>query len=95
MAPTEILAEQHYRTMKGLLEPLKISVVLVSGGGRAAARKAVRGQVASGAAQVVIGTHVPCVKLIRHSSAAKVAVAWDNLSFYLHSSNPAARIRAY
>ena len=57
MAPTEILAEQHYRTMKGFLEPLGLSVVLVSGGGRAAARKAVREQVASGAAQVVIGTH--------------------------------------
>ena len=57
MAPTEILAEQHYLTMKKLLEPLGLSVVLVSGGGRAAARKAVRGQVASGIAQVVIGTH--------------------------------------
>jgi ATP-dependent DNA helicase RecG len=57
MAPTEILAEQHYRTMKGLLEPLGISVALVSGGGRASVRKAVREQVASGTAQVVIGTH--------------------------------------
>ena len=57
MAPTEILAEQHYRTMKGLLEPLGISVALVSGGGRASARKTVREQVASGTAQVVIGTH--------------------------------------
>ncbi len=57
MAPTEILAEQHYRTMKEFLEPLGLSVVLVSGGGRAAARKAVREKVASGAAQVVIGTH--------------------------------------
>ena len=57
MAPTEILAEQHYRTMKGFLEPLGLTVVLVSGGGRAAARKAVRDQVASGTAQVVIGTH--------------------------------------
>jgi len=57
MAPTEVLAEQHYRTIKGLLEPLGLSVVLVSGGGRAAPRKAVRGQVASGTAQVVIGTH--------------------------------------
>ena len=57
MAPTEILAEQHYRTMKELLEPLGLSVVLVSGGGRVAARKAIRGAVGSGAAQVVIGTH--------------------------------------
>ena len=57
MAPTEILAEQHYRTMKGFLEPLGLSVVLVSGGGRAAARKAARELVSSGTAQVVIGTH--------------------------------------
>jgi len=57
MAPTEILAEQHYRTMKGLLEPLGLSVVLVSGAGRAAARKDLLGKVASGATQVVIGTH--------------------------------------
>jgi ATP-dependent DNA helicase RecG len=57
MAPTEILAEQHYRTMKGLLEPLGLSVVLIRGGGRAAARKALREQVASGTAQVVVGTH--------------------------------------
>ncbi|NOT23090.1 MAG: ATP-dependent DNA helicase RecG, partial [Nitrospiraceae bacterium] len=57
MAPTEILAEQHYWTMKGLLEPLGLSVALVRGGGRAAARKTIREQVASGAAQIVIGTH--------------------------------------
>ena len=57
MAPTEILAEQHYRTMKGLLEPLGLSVAHVRGGGRAVARKTIREQVASGAAQVVIGTH--------------------------------------
>lgn len=57
MAPTEILAEQHYRAMKKLLEPLGLSVVLVSGGGRAPARKAVRERVASGTAQIVIGTH--------------------------------------
>ena len=57
MAPTEILAEQHYQSMKRLLEPLGLTVVLVRGGGRAAARKAVREEVAAGTAQVVIGTH--------------------------------------
>ncbi len=57
MAPTEILAEQHYRTMKDVLEPLGLTVALVTGAGRAAARKAVREQVASGKASVVIGTH--------------------------------------
>ena len=57
MAPTEILAEQHYRNMKGLLESLGLTAVLVTGGGRAAARKITREQVASGKAHVVIGTH--------------------------------------
>lgn len=57
MAPTEILAEQHYRNMRGLLESLGLTAVLVTGGGRVAARKAVREQVASGKAHVVIGTH--------------------------------------
>lgn len=57
MAPTEILAEQHFRNMKGLLESLGMTAVLVTGGGRAAARKAMREQVASGKTHVVIGTH--------------------------------------
>ncbi len=57
MAPTEILAEQHYQTITELLSPLGISVVLVKGGGRIAGRKAICQQVASGVAQVVIGTH--------------------------------------
>jgi ATP-dependent DNA helicase RecG len=57
MAPTEILADQHYRTMKPLLEPLGLSVVLLSGGGRAAKQRTVREQVAAGKAHVAIGTH--------------------------------------
>ena len=57
MAPTEILAEQHYRNMKGLLESLGLTTVLVTGGGRAATRKVVREQAASGQAHVIIGTH--------------------------------------
>ena len=58
MAPTEILAEQHYRNMKAMLESIGLSVVLLSGGKqRAAERKAVREQVALGKAHVAIGTH--------------------------------------
>ena len=57
MAPTEILAEQHYRNLKGVLESLGLTIVLVTGGGRAAARKVTRELVASGKAHMVIGTH--------------------------------------
>ena len=56
MAPTELLAEQHARSLAGWLEPLGVRVVLLTGGrrrGRAAALRAV----ASGEADVVVGTH--------------------------------------
>jgi len=57
MAPTELLAEQHLATLRGWLEPLDVRVAWLAGkvGGRA--RQAVLGEIASGAAQVVVGTH--------------------------------------
>ena len=57
MAPTEILAEQHARGLKALLEPLGISLVLLTGSLSAGDKAAVKAQLASGSAQVVVGTH--------------------------------------
>ncbi|HEX6306733.1 MAG TPA: ATP-dependent DNA helicase RecG [Longimicrobiales bacterium] len=57
MAPTEILAEQHARTIRGLLEPLGVSVTLLTGRLPAAARRAAQEAIASGAARIAIGTH--------------------------------------
>jgi ATP-dependent DNA helicase RecG len=57
MAPTEILAEQHYLSFRRLLEPLGIQTVLLSGGLRRAERDARLAQIASGEADLVIGTH--------------------------------------
>ncbi|MEW6696163.1 MAG: ATP-dependent DNA helicase RecG [Bacillota bacterium] len=56
MVPTELLAEQHAANIMGLLEPLGIRVVLLTGGSRRG-RKQVLEAVASGEIQVVIGTH--------------------------------------
>ena len=56
MAPTEILAEQHYQNFTRLLEPLSLKVVLLKGGnykGKAELKE----QIASGEAQIVLGTH--------------------------------------
>lgn len=55
MAPTEVLAEQHFIGLRQMLEPLGISVELLTGALRGAA--AVRKRIESGDAQVVIGTH--------------------------------------
>ncbi|MDQ7819526.1 MAG: ATP-dependent DNA helicase RecG [Armatimonadota bacterium] len=57
MAPTEILAEQHFRTLRRLLDPLGVRVVLVTGAASGRERAAVRELLARGDAQVAVGTH--------------------------------------
>ncbi len=57
MAPTEILAEQHARTLRTLTEPLPVAVALLTGRQGVRERRDARGSVATGAAQIVVGTH--------------------------------------
>jgi ATP-dependent DNA helicase RecG len=57
MAPTEILAEQHARTMQRLLEHLDVTFVLLTGRMSAAEKRAAVSAIADGSAQIVIGTH--------------------------------------
>lgn len=56
MAPTEILAEQHYQSFRQWLEPLGLQVAWLSGRIKGRAREVALAQVA-GDAQIVIGTH--------------------------------------
>ena len=57
MAPTEILAEQHFRKLVQWLEPLGIGVAWLTGSRKGKGRKAMLEAVASGAAGLVVGTH--------------------------------------
>ena len=57
MAPTELLAEQHLANLRGWLEPLGVRVAWLAGKVTGRARAKVLEQVASGEAQVVVGTH--------------------------------------
>lgn len=57
MAPTEILAEQHYNGIQRMVEGLDISVVQVVGGQRKTIRAEVHERIASGEAHIVVGTH--------------------------------------
>jgi len=57
MAPTEILAEQHARNLRALLEPLGLQVVLLRGGMSPADRSEAQERIASGGARAVVGTH--------------------------------------
>jgi len=57
MAPTEILAEQHYKKMQHWLAPLNIEVAWLSGRQNKKDRAASLAAIASGAARLVVGTH--------------------------------------
>ncbi|NLT12970.1 MAG: ATP-dependent DNA helicase RecG [Clostridiales bacterium] len=57
MAPTEILAEQHYRTLSQLLEPVGMRVGLLTGSMTQKQKKSVHSQLRLGELDVVIGTH--------------------------------------
>ncbi len=57
MAPTEILASQHYKTISTLLSGMDVSVELLMGSTRAAARTRIREALADGSLNILIGTH--------------------------------------
>ncbi|MDN3546636.1 ATP-dependent DNA helicase RecG [Kinneretia asaccharophila] len=57
MAPTEILAEQHFRKLIGWLEPLGIKVAWLTGSVKGRARQKMLDAVADGSAGLVVGTH--------------------------------------
>ncbi len=57
MAPTEILAEQHFRKLLGWLEPLGITTAWLTGTQKAKERRAMLALIESGEAKLVVGTH--------------------------------------
>ena len=57
MAPTELLAEQHWRSFKDWLEPLGIPVARLSGSQPARARRSTFEALASGEIRIAVGTH--------------------------------------
>lgn len=57
MAPTEILAEQHFRKLIGWLEPLGLQMAWITGSVKGKARQKMLDAAASGEAQLIVGTH--------------------------------------
>ena len=65
MAPTEILATQHYEGLKELCAPAGISIALLTGSSTAAERASIHQSLADGSLSILIGTHAliePTVK---------------------------------
>ncbi len=57
MAPTEILAQQHYQTFKNLLEKMSVKIALLTGSSTSKERKETLALLANGDIQMLIGTH--------------------------------------
>ena len=57
MAPTEILAQQHFTTISELVTPLSIKCALLTGSVKTKARKEILQSLADGSLQIIIGTH--------------------------------------
>ena len=57
MAPTEILAIQHYNSIKKMTEGLGINIALLTGSTRAARRRVIHEELENGSLQLLIGTH--------------------------------------
>ena len=74
MAPTEILAEQHYRNFRQWLAPLGIPVTWLSGKLRAGARREALAALAEGRSAVAVGTHALFQDEVRFASLALVVV---------------------
>ncbi len=57
MAPTEILATQHFNTIRGMIDGLGIEIALLTGSTKAGERKIIHEKLESGQLQLLVGTH--------------------------------------
>ena len=74
MAPTEILAEQHYQTLLRYLSNAKIKMLLLTGGSPPALRKENIGKLNRGEIDLVVGTHALIMKDVKFKRLGMVVV---------------------
>ena len=74
MAPTEILASQHYKTISRMLEGLPIEVSLLTGSTRKAARTELHAKLLDGRLQILIGTHALIEKQVQFQNLGLVVI---------------------
>ena len=74
MAPTEILAEQHYYSITDLLAPLEIPIALLTSSIKGRKRNAVMESIASGESSIVIGTHALIEQKVKFSKLGMAVI---------------------
>ena len=83
MAPTELLAEQHLANFRSWLEPLGLRLAWLAGKVTGKARAAALDEIASGRAQVVVGTHALMQESVAFASLA-LAIVDEQHRFGVH-----------
>ena len=74
MVPTEVLAEQHYRSFTRFLEPFGIGIKMLTGSTKAKERKLILEEIKSGKTQVIIGTHALLEEPVEFHQLALVVI---------------------
>ncbi len=74
MAPTEILAEQHFRKIAAWMEPLGVTLAWLTGSLKKKEKENAQALIASGAAQLVIGTHALIQETVQFAKLGLVIV---------------------
>lgn len=74
MAPTEILAEQHYLTLKNILEPLEVPMALLKGSMSASEKAQIAEWLARGEITVAVGTHALIQKTVSFNNLGVVVI---------------------
>ncbi len=74
MAPTEILAEQHYNTLSSYLSGTGVNVVQLIGGQKVRARREIAEKIASGEANIVVGTHALFQSTVEYNKLGFVVI---------------------
>lgn len=74
MAPTEILAQQHYAGISSLLEKTGVTVGLLTGSAKSAHRKKILKELATGSLQILIGTHAVIEDVVQFKNLGMVVI---------------------
>jgi len=74
MAPTEVLAKQHFETISGLLAKLAIPVKILTGSTKKAERKKIINDLSDGSLKILIGTHAVIEEVVQFNNLGIVII---------------------
>jgi len=74
MAPTEILAQQHYANLQKMLAALPVGIALLSGSTRQSGRKQILEALKNGSLHILVGTHAVIEKVVQFNNLGLVVI---------------------